>query len=132
MSIHISVVILLLISAFTPYIYSYCMQGPVVTKTSKFGTVEKYCEYDDLKIFIGSSFKLAAPKCMDCRCEKQGLQCCGFGFAAAKLVPTEECVALNDGCNVVFVKKTNESELCLSTHLDNKGKKNKTYTKVFH
>ncbi|CAM4773803.1 unnamed protein product [Rotaria magnacalcarata] len=110
MVIHISVVILLLISVFTPYIYSYCIQGPVVTKTSKF----------------------AAPKCMDCRCAKQGLQCCGFGFAAAIVVPTEGCVAFNDACKVVFVKKTNASELCLSTHLDNKGKKNKTYTKVFH
>ncbi len=73
----------------------------------------------------GSSFKLAAPDCLECKCTTQGLQCCGFGFAAGVVVPPEGCQAHNDACNLVFVKKDNPNEICHQPKTINKGKKNR-------
>jgi hypothetical protein len=73
----------------------------------------------------GSSFKLAAPHCLECKCTKQGLQCCGFGFSAGIIVPPEGCIAYNDACNLIFVKKDNSSAICDQPKFINNSKKNK-------
>jgi hypothetical protein len=74
----------------------------------------------------GSSFKVSAPDCLECKCSTtQGLQCCGFGFAAGVVVPPEGCEAHNDACHLVFVKKDNPSEICHQLKPINKGKKNR-------
>ena len=78
----------------------------------EFGNVNQYCVYKNLKVATGSTFKLFAPHCIDCKCTTEGLQCCGFGFAAGVVVPPEGCVAYNDACNLVIVKANHTSQLC--------------------
>ncbi|CAF0885073.1 unnamed protein product [Rotaria sordida] len=124
MAFYISTVILLLISIFTSHVYSYCIQGPLTSQRTKFGNVNQFCEYNKIKVLPGSSFKLATPDCIECKCSTQGLQCCGFGFSAGVVEAPEGCEAYNDACNLVFVKKDNPSELCFPPKSPNKPKKN--------
>ncbi|CAF2872682.1 unnamed protein product [Rotaria sp. Silwood2] len=129
MALHSSTLILLLISIFISPIYSFCLRGALVSETTKFGNVNKYCEYNKIKVLPGASFKLAAPDCVECKCSTQGLDCCGYGFAAGTVGAPEGCVAYNDACNLVLVKKDNASELCFPSKPANKGKKNTKDTK---
>lgn len=73
----------------------------------------------------GSTLKLAFPDCVQCTCSKDGLSCCGFGFAAGVRQGPPGCVAHNDACNLVFVKANNSSELCKSSKTPSKAKKPK-------
>ncbi len=87
--------------------------------------MDAYCVYNTIKVLPGSSFKIAAPDCLDCKCTKQGLQCCGFGFAAGSVGAPEGCVAYNDACKLIFVKKDNSAEICSLSKSASKSKKNR-------
>ncbi|CAF3335752.1 unnamed protein product [Rotaria sp. Silwood1] len=129
MTLHISTVMLLMISILTSHVFSYCIQGALQSETTKFGNTVKYCEYNKIKVLPGASFKLTAPDCLDCKCLTGGLECCGYGFATGTVAAPEGCIAYNDACNLVFVKKDNASELCFPPKPMKKGKKNMKDTK---
>jgi hypothetical protein len=91
----------------------------------EYGTIDQHCIYNNIKILPGSSFKISAPDCMECKCTTEGLQCCGFGFSAGVVAPPEGCIAHNDACNLIFVKKDTPSEICHQPTSVKKGKKNR-------
>jgi hypothetical protein len=78
-----------------------------------------------MKVLPGSSFKLSAPDCLKCKCTTQGLQCCGFGFAAGIVTPPEGCMVYNDACHLIFIKTDNPSEICHQAKSINNEKKNR-------
>lgn len=90
--------------------------------------MNQYCIYKNMKLLRGSSFKTAAPDCIECKCTNQGLRCCGFGFQSGVIVPPEGCIAHNDACNLIFVKITNSSEVCYQSNSINRRKKNQKVT----
>lgn len=65
-----------------------------------------------MKVIPGSSFKLPAPDCFECKCTAKSMTCCGFGFAAGIAAAPPGCVAYNDACKLIFVKENNPSEIC--------------------
>jgi hypothetical protein len=80
----------------------------------EYGTVDTSCIFKDIKVLPGSSFKLGAPDCVECKCTTKSMSCCGFGFAGGKVQPPAGCVAHNDACKLIFVKENNQSEICKS------------------
>ena len=122
--------ILFVVGVWTPFVHSSCMRAPLVSQfTGEFcdhphvstdvivayGNPDQYCAFNEMKILPGSKFRLSAPNCLECKCSKQGLVCCGFGFSAGEVEAPDGCVAQNDACRLIFVKKDTPAELCPST-----------------
>lgn len=78
----------------------------------EFGNVEKWCVYNNFTVLPGSSFKVPAPECMECKCTNTEMSCCGFGFAAGVHSAPAGCVAVNDACKTVLVKEDNPNVRC--------------------
>ena len=137
--------ILFVLSVWTSSVHSSCMRGLLVSQlTGEYsdlslvsssvnridlvahGNLDQHCVYNEMKVLPGSVFRIAAPDCLECKCSKQGLVCCGFGFSAGLVQEPDGCIAHNDACRLVFVKKDNVSEPCLSSKSPAHSKKFKT------
>ena len=81
---------------------------------SEYGTVDIQCQYKNINVLPGSSFKLPMPDCLECKCTTKSMTCCGFGFAAGKSAAPPGCVAQNDACTLIFVEEKNTKQLCKS------------------
>ncbi|CAF3660560.1 unnamed protein product [Adineta steineri] len=107
-----SVLSIFLFITFIVHVDSVCVQGQVVTQVTKYGTVDTQCIFNNIKVLPGSTFKLAYPDCLECRCTAKSMACCGFGYAAGVAAPPPGCVAHNDACKLIFVKANNATEVC--------------------
>ncbi|XP_033762648.1 uncharacterized protein LOC117344106 [Pecten maximus] len=113
----IPITILLLCSNGT---FAVDWKSPLKTKTSEYGTVQRYCEYPmtsesvtvHLKILPGSSFNTL--DCFQCECTTDGLHCQGVGVNGWSLSGPPECTVVADGCNPIFVLRTNNKIDCFT------------------
>ncbi|CAF3586849.1 unnamed protein product [Adineta steineri] len=73
---------------------------------------DEYCEHLNVKYAINSTWILSYPKCLECRCDKYGLQCCRYGPTANIIDLPENCQLAEGTCEIRFVQKDNHSQLC--------------------
>nr|ACD88969.1 metal binding protein [Adineta vaga] len=120
---YLSISLSFLLIIFVVSVKSACFQGQVKSQVTKYGTVDTQCAFNDMKVLPGSSFKLPMPDCIECKCTTKSMICCGFGFAAGIVEPPSGCVAYNDACKLIFVKKNNSTEVCATAKASGTKKK---------
>uniref|UniRef100_D2X5V5 Beta-microseminoprotein n=1 Tax=Doryteuthis pealeii TaxID=1051067 RepID=MSMB_DORPE len=84
-------------------------KGPKFVEYKYMAGSAQYCEHKNMKFMIGSNF-IDFDDCTRCTCYNHGLQCCGIG-ANAGVFGVPGCEAVNDHCELVFLKK-NTDQLC--------------------
>ncbi|CAF4469178.1 unnamed protein product, partial [Rotaria sp. Silwood2] len=85
------------------------IHGQITTHVTKYGTINTQRTFKNIQVLSGSSFKLPFPDCLQRKCITKSTTCCGFGFAAGKVVPPSGCIAYNDACKLVFVQDNEAS-----------------------
>ncbi|CAF0779681.1 unnamed protein product [Adineta ricciae] len=124
MASYLSIVLPFLWIVSVVHVNSSCFQSQVVTKVTEYGTVDTQCQYKNITVLPGSSFRLPTPDCLECKCTKKSMTCCGFGFAAVKVGAPAGCIAQNDACKLILVEEKNTKQLCKSAG-PSAGKKRK-------